>query len=317
MNVKRIGITFAFFASMLMACSAPSNPITGIGDTPEGAAKEWFQALADSDGLKLDDRTCSSQKEALQKGTLWMTAFGILGENLLGQKVKVDISDLKFKKTSGRTNSADVNVAGRIRSAVGLNVQSQQIDLTLRFVNEDGNWKYCGEGSPSGGLAVSDLMQLLPQSQDIPVPLKVDQSARVFALYDLPKETASQYQQGGVVGTASVTYSIDEKDCVSWCAVSSNLLLFKDQTKASESVEETVNGFKIGAGADAQCSELESINLGRKSAGTKCLVRDLELFSNVWQDENVLFILVVSARRGTITEQDVKSVADKMRSRLP
>ncbi len=126
-------------------------------DTPQNAARKWYQAVADFDGLKVDDLPCDAEKEKLRQGGLFITAFGflaggMLGQSLMGQTVKADVSGLEFTIISSRAEVVDVHVGGRIRSAIGLAVQSQQLDQVLHMVWHEGKWKFCGEVSASGSV---------------------------------------------------------------------------------------------------------------------------------------------------------------------
>ncbi len=162
-------------ALLLAGCSA--------GESPEKGAKEWLQALSSLDGLKLDERTCSSQAAQLQQGGLMMLALGAFGKDLLGDslKVNVDTENLVVTplKTSG--NSALVQVKGTMRTGIGLVVAPQAVDAIWKMVKEDGKWKYCGEADASvlreagvfakvagRSFVAIDLPKLILQDNDVP-----------------------------------------------------------------------------------------------------------------------------------------------------
>lgn len=160
MRSLSLSALFLMIVIVLVACGTTSqggnsqqNPaqqfVQVVTDSPDKAAKEYLQGLADLDGLKVDDLTCSSQKEALKQTGLAATALIMLGQNYTGQQVKVDISGLQITTVQSSGDSASVQVAGKIRTAIGLEVQSQQINDKWRMVKEEGKWKYCGKVEPA------------------------------------------------------------------------------------------------------------------------------------------------------------------------
>src|SRR5437879_3169427 len=95
-----------------LGCGLPTIGQRGPVDAPDNAARKWFQAFADYDGLKLDDLTCSAHQPELRDQTAMATAFGILSERLLGQKAKIDISKLRFATLNIQNDTANVQVTG-------------------------------------------------------------------------------------------------------------------------------------------------------------------------------------------------------------
>jgi hypothetical protein len=130
------GLIILCLLFLLAACSS---------DSPEAAAKEWVQAFADMDGNKIAARTCAAQQENLQEAGMWVSAFTIFGDLLIGQQSQIDISDLQFTATSTGDDAAQVHVTGKIRVAILAFSQAQDIDETWRMVREDGSWKWCGQ----------------------------------------------------------------------------------------------------------------------------------------------------------------------------
>ena len=141
--MKRATLILLIFA-MLVAPAA-----CGLRDSPEGAAKEWLEALASFDGLKMDERTCSEQKEQLQQGGALLAAFSALGQEITDQNVRIDVSAVNLSTTKSTADTANVHVTGKIRASVGLLVQSQPVDEDWKMVKEGGKWAWCGEALAS------------------------------------------------------------------------------------------------------------------------------------------------------------------------
>jgi len=121
--------------------------LTGCADSPERAAKEWLDALANLDGNKLLDRTCLAQRPAVQEEGLWSSVFALLPHAFgLNIQSKTDISGLSFSRTSINADetAANVRVYGEIRVAVLAFAQSEQADETWQMIKEDGAWRWCG-----------------------------------------------------------------------------------------------------------------------------------------------------------------------------
>lgn len=133
-------LTFAL-VSGLTAC--------GLGDSPEKAAEEWVQAFANLDGNKINERTCAAQRPNVQQAGMWSSVFSIFSQQTIGQPSKTDISGLKFATVSNSGHSANVRVTGQIRVAVLALSQTQDIDETWGMVQEEGEWNWCGQVSPS------------------------------------------------------------------------------------------------------------------------------------------------------------------------
>ncbi len=105
MKTVRSTLLLIVFVCLFAACE-----VGGIGgESPDAGAKEWLQALASLDGLKLDERTCNAQKQQLQQGALLYTAFSALGNQALpGQNIKIDVSEVKVATSQVSGDSATV-----------------------------------------------------------------------------------------------------------------------------------------------------------------------------------------------------------------
>jgi hypothetical protein len=135
MKSSRTALFIVILMSLLSAC--------GLGDSPEKAAREWLKAYLSLDGNKLLERTCIDRQADVQEAGTWLSAYGMLGEMLTGQKTKADISDLHFDLISETGNSASVHVYGVMSVAVLASFESQNVDEEWQMVKEDGKWKWC------------------------------------------------------------------------------------------------------------------------------------------------------------------------------
>ncbi len=124
-------------ASTVTACT--------LVDSPENAAREWLQAFGNLDGNKLAERTCAAQQANVQQAGMWTSAFAILGQMMIGQQGKTDVSSLNFTTVRSSGDTAYVRVTGQIRAAVLALATTQNVDETWRMVREDGKWKWCGQ----------------------------------------------------------------------------------------------------------------------------------------------------------------------------
>ncbi len=121
--------------------------LTGCADSPEGAAKEWLDAMINLDGNKILDRTCLAQRPAVQEEGLWNSAFSLVPQYFgLDVKSQVDVSGLIFSRISLSADEtvANVRVYGEIRTAVLAFAQSEPVDETWQMTKEDGAWRWCG-----------------------------------------------------------------------------------------------------------------------------------------------------------------------------
>jgi hypothetical protein len=136
-DMKRTVLVFSFvFLAILL---------TGCGDTPEGAAREWFNAQLNLDGTKILERTCAAQVQNVQQAGLVTSAFALLPQLFgLDMNSKGDVSDIKFSTTSLNGDNATVHVSGKIRVAVLAFATDYPIDQIWNMAKEDNKWKWCG-----------------------------------------------------------------------------------------------------------------------------------------------------------------------------
>lgn len=119
--------------------------LVGCASTPDRAAKEWFEAQANSDGNTMLGLTCESEKQAMQELGLISAGLSLLPQ-LFGFDIEGegDLSDVTFTTTREDSNLAYVHVSGTMRVAVLTFAQEMQIDETWIMAREDDTWKWCG-----------------------------------------------------------------------------------------------------------------------------------------------------------------------------
>src|SRR5262245_7811076 len=67
---------------------------------PEAVAREWTQALASQDGLKLGELTCEAAQGSLQGMTAIYSMMGIMsGAAGGGAQTRMNVDDLKYETT--------------------------------------------------------------------------------------------------------------------------------------------------------------------------------------------------------------------------
>jgi hypothetical protein len=101
-------------------------------------------AIANNDGIQIGALTCQNEQGNTQLGMGILTAVNILGSSFIGSGAQLDMSELRFATESNFGNEAVVHITGKIRAAILLVWQEQQMDSRMRMVVEDGRWKYCG-----------------------------------------------------------------------------------------------------------------------------------------------------------------------------
>jgi hypothetical protein len=111
---------------------------------------------------KVLDLTCDDElwvANALSLGTLAGEALRILGvpelglaerlrgwvpNNLLGQRLDVNVSGLRYELERQETDVAHVRVYGRIRARLHGHAFAMAVDREHSMVREAGRWRWCG-----------------------------------------------------------------------------------------------------------------------------------------------------------------------------
>jgi hypothetical protein len=143
---KATALLYTILAGLAAIACTPSA--TPESDTPESAAKHFFMAISESNGVKVDSLTCRSQKAELKSGAV-LTAPIVLGIQSLPSDVAFDVSDLQTTVLSRTGDTASVRLTFKISGQFGQTMFHMSSGLTWQMVKEDGNWKYCGTAPAS------------------------------------------------------------------------------------------------------------------------------------------------------------------------
>ena len=310
-------MTRLLLVTLALALTSTFAASCGVPDSPEEAAKEWLQAVVAQDGLKMDDRTCSALKDQLRQDAFWGTALLTLGQNLLGREVKADLSDLNITTLKSSPDAARVRVKARIRAAVGLNVQAEEINGTWEMIKENGTWKYCGERT----IASADLPELVLQPNEVSLQKVVSESWDESTL-NLGRLEGTEFHglegygpQAGsrrVYTNAPVDYTV---------AVYSFALLFKDSASASRAYKYWVDDWRSAFESVPSASVAAVDTLGDEASAMSFtpypgLVTQTA-YAFAWRQGNVLLLLTCadSSDHPRFTEQEVRTLADKIQAR--
>lgn len=116
--------------SFLVGCSTSS---------PDGAAKDWVNALASGDGSKLSELTVQEARGQVAASSMMLGGLG----SLSGTKVNTD--ELKYQTTRNDGNAADVQVTGTLRVTVLGMTQPQNANFVMHMRKEGDKWLYTGQ----------------------------------------------------------------------------------------------------------------------------------------------------------------------------
>ena len=110
----------------------------GGGDSPEGVTEKAMEVMASMDVDSLGDYVCDQVKEQAAAGMAMAKAM------MEAQKMTMDLSDMKYEKTSEEGDKATVHVTGTvtIKMAEGED-QTDAIDENVQVIKVDGQWKVC------------------------------------------------------------------------------------------------------------------------------------------------------------------------------
>lgn len=127
-------ISFTSLTLVLAACS---------GSGPSNAAKEWIEASVEGDGTTALKLTCEQYKSNVQTSGFLSAGLGLMF-NIDMQDTAVDLSDLEFKVVEESGDAATVHVEGEMIVSLLGAAMPQQLDMDIKMVKEDGDWKFCG-----------------------------------------------------------------------------------------------------------------------------------------------------------------------------
>jgi hypothetical protein len=122
------------------ATSAPSGGDSQAAGDPAAAAKSFFNAVYT--GGDIGPLTCASAAAAAEafKASAEASTAAFAASN-----ATMSTDGLTFTTSNQNGNNADVTVAGKLALTAGGSTTEMDFPSTaLRFVNENGGWKYCG-----------------------------------------------------------------------------------------------------------------------------------------------------------------------------
>lgn len=129
-------------------CAVPvaNSPIArGDSDTPDSAARECFEAVANLDVNKVTELTCAAQQKAIQEADWWLLSLlSLFSLDPSGSRV-IDVSELTYSTLSISGDMARVRVSGTMRVNIWGFSQAQTLDQIVLMQREGGKWKWCGE----------------------------------------------------------------------------------------------------------------------------------------------------------------------------
>ena len=258
-------------------------------DSPELAAREWLQAIADVDGIKLDDRTCTAQVKGLQSGTLLPILFGSVGEQAKNKNAKTDVSALKVATINATGDSAQVRVTGRIRGGEGASVLSEVIDETWQITREDGKWKFCGHPL----LTEQDLPRLVLQPSEVPVFL-FDAEDGVEEISRHHRDIGTWLRNAGAIGGAYRDYRAPQEPS----RIYSTVYLFDSPEAGRRGFASLMNAYQRpaeeGGGIKLIRTSLSPLGLGDEDRGILLELHDsgsniFRTYIYAWRSANAVF----------------------------
>jgi len=136
MKYPALMVLLLLVAMVAAACNSGGGGTAS--NTPEAAAKAWFEAAlaGNLDGAKA--QTCAAGQNSVETAVTAFSSFGSTGAT-------VDASGLTYTKASESGDDATVTIGGTIKvSAAGQEVDQPMENVTMPLKKEDGAWKVCG-----------------------------------------------------------------------------------------------------------------------------------------------------------------------------
>ena len=137
---------------LLMSCNGTKKTPE---PSPEDGAQEWIDAITNLDGNRILKYTCLAQREKVKEGSMWTSAFMILGQMFTTRAVQIegDVSDLKFETLSQSEKKAEVRVYGELRIAVLGSAEAYPVDERWQMIRENDTWRWCGSSTSASPIA--------------------------------------------------------------------------------------------------------------------------------------------------------------------
>lgn len=136
MKYPALMVLLLLVAMVAAACNSGGGG--GTSNTPEAAAKAWFDAAlaGNLDGVKA--QTCAAGQDSVETAATAFSSFSSTGAT-------VDASGLTYTKASESGDDATVTVGGTMKvTAAGQSVDQPMENVTMPLKKESGAWKVCG-----------------------------------------------------------------------------------------------------------------------------------------------------------------------------
>lgn len=143
------------------------------GDSPEGAAANWLNAVISRKSLDIARITCVEKQVEVQSSTLKNELLeAILRDQARAiPQMNADLSRLRFTPFEPTETSVRVLVSGVLRLTQGDAVQEYPVDDRFTIIHEDGRWKWCGSDAlKAAGIAATQQAGAPTPTQNIPPP---------------------------------------------------------------------------------------------------------------------------------------------------
>jgi len=158
MGRKTILLIVALLLSApIVGCSGSDEDKT---DAPAQAARDWYVAVNTMEALEADALVCQSKREEFRREMETGSTFLIFGQLLLGGTVDIelDASEVEFSTAEQGEGRAIVESRGEMRAAVGGSVSSEILNERWLMVQENGEWKWCGDASETSVQKAEEAM---------------------------------------------------------------------------------------------------------------------------------------------------------------
>lgn len=137
MKYTALMVLLLLVAMVAAACNSGGGG-GGTSNTPEAAAKAWFEAALAGNLDAVKAQTCAAGQESVETAA---AAFGSLGAT----GATVDASGLTYTKSSESGDDATVTIGGTVKvTAAGQEVEQPMESVPMPLKKEDGAWKVCG-----------------------------------------------------------------------------------------------------------------------------------------------------------------------------
>lgn len=135
MKYPALMVLLLLVAFVAAACDSGGG---GTSNTPEDAAKAWFEAALGGNLDSVKAQTCAAGQENAEAAATAFSSFSSTGAT-------VDPSGLTYTKATEAGDDATVDIGGTLKVSVGgQDVDQPMENVTMPLKKENGAWKVCG-----------------------------------------------------------------------------------------------------------------------------------------------------------------------------